>query len=653
MATAIPSVPKAGSSTAAAPAAWAAPAGATGLGLVAAGLYLRTLTPGLGGSPGSAELQHAAYTLGVVHPTGYPLYLLLGRAWITLLPWGAPAWRVNLLSAVFAVAAVLVVYATVVWLTGQPLAGLLAGGLAATQGLLWDQAVVAGVHSLTLLLVGGALYALVRWRGSAWPLEIAVLSYGLSLANEWAGLLLAPGLLVFVLSAVRAGRPIGPAALLRSLAALLLPLGLYLYIPLRAATAAWYNNTWDGFRLEVGGADPWAVIRDAPARPLPARVDLLANAIIPAGSAAIGLVLLALLLAGLLALRRGVAAEPPRRLDGALLALYGLPLLLIAGLTVVYDADGISVALAIGVLLVATWAGIGAATLRRALRERTGPAGRLVAAGLGILLLGLPLSQAAENWATHDHSGPTDAQQFWAAVQTGPALPAGAWLIGGWDRYYELRYLQDVDGWRRDLQPRVLDNLLSGGHLSDLDTWLAQGRAVYLTYPAPDILDHFASEPAGALVRVTRRQEAAVVPMDHTVNVRFGDSILLRGYTLRPSQVQPAGTLRITLFWQALQRPPERYVVFTHLVDREQIEHKVGQKDEEPGNGYRPTDAWQPGQQVTDTLDMAVQSGTPSGSYALMVGLYAREDGRRLSATGPDGRALGNYWQMTLIDVGR
>jgi hypothetical protein len=37
----------------------------------------------------SGELATAAATLGIPHPPGYPLYVLLGRLWIRLI-WGAP-----------------------------------------------------------------------------------------------------------------------------------------------------------------------------------------------------------------------------------------------------------------------------------------------------------------------------------------------------------------------------------------------------------------------------------------------------------------------------------------------------------------------------------------------------------------------------------
>src|SRR5262245_21240484 len=66
------------------------------LGVLA--LYMATLLPGIG-SGDTAEFQRVAPTLGVAHPTGYPLYTMLGWLWSRLPLGGTPAWRMNLFSA--------------------------------------------------------------------------------------------------------------------------------------------------------------------------------------------------------------------------------------------------------------------------------------------------------------------------------------------------------------------------------------------------------------------------------------------------------------------------------------------------------------------------------------------------------------------------
>lgn len=54
-------------------------------GVVTFCLYVLTQAPGLMYTD-TGELAAAAYTWGVAHPTGYPLFTLVAHVW-TLLPW--------------------------------------------------------------------------------------------------------------------------------------------------------------------------------------------------------------------------------------------------------------------------------------------------------------------------------------------------------------------------------------------------------------------------------------------------------------------------------------------------------------------------------------------------------------------------------------
>ncbi|MBI2856242.1 MAG: DUF2723 domain-containing protein, partial [Chloroflexi bacterium] len=51
------------------------------------------------------EFALSSHALGIGHNTGYPLYMMLGKLF-TFLPLGDIAFRVNLMSAVFAALAV-------------------------------------------------------------------------------------------------------------------------------------------------------------------------------------------------------------------------------------------------------------------------------------------------------------------------------------------------------------------------------------------------------------------------------------------------------------------------------------------------------------------------------------------------------------------
>src|SRR3712207_6543822 len=114
-------------------------------------LYIGTLTPTVlpYSTPDTLDspmLQAEVSVLGVGHPTGYPTYMMLTHLF-TSLPLGDPAYRVNLASAVYGVAAVLVVYLAGLRLGGKSVAAA-AGALAfGFSGAFWEQAVIAEVYT--------------------------------------------------------------------------------------------------------------------------------------------------------------------------------------------------------------------------------------------------------------------------------------------------------------------------------------------------------------------------------------------------------------------------------------------------------------------------------------------------------------------------
>src|SRR3989338_10758977 len=62
-------------------------------------VYLMTLAPTIY-IEDAAEFSAAVPILGVTHPSGFPLYMLLGKLFTILVPFGDMAFRVNLFSAV-------------------------------------------------------------------------------------------------------------------------------------------------------------------------------------------------------------------------------------------------------------------------------------------------------------------------------------------------------------------------------------------------------------------------------------------------------------------------------------------------------------------------------------------------------------------------
>ncbi|XP_014842556.1 PREDICTED: transmembrane protein 260 isoform X1 [Poecilia mexicana] len=102
----------------------------------------------------SGELITTACELGVAHPPGYPVFTLLARLSMYLLPWLSPAHSVNLMCSLLGAAACGCFTLTVCRLTGPGPGAVLAGGLFAVSRLSWQWSMVAEVFTLSNLFIG-------------------------------------------------------------------------------------------------------------------------------------------------------------------------------------------------------------------------------------------------------------------------------------------------------------------------------------------------------------------------------------------------------------------------------------------------------------------------------------------------------------------
>lgn len=227
-------------------------------------LYVLTLSPtiSVGDSP---ELISSAYTLGIAHPPGYPLFSLIGKA-VTFIPFGdSVAYRVNLLSAFLGGISVLFLYLAILKTIGlarmgsrdfQPnpgtnesstpstvdhLSALLGSITFAVSPLFWSQAVVAEVYTLNAAFFTCLLWLSLKWMKSQWSvvnnsklLYLISFLWGLSLGNHHTMIAFGPVFLVFVLLKKGKGFSLALPAFVPATAFLLLGLSVYLYLPIRS-----------------------------------------------------------------------------------------------------------------------------------------------------------------------------------------------------------------------------------------------------------------------------------------------------------------------------------------------------------------------------------------------------------------------------------
>jgi tetratricopeptide (TPR) repeat protein len=273
-------------------------AGAGAVFIVSLATYSLTLAPAVT-LVDSGELIVAARTLGVAHPPGFPLYVLLAHL-ATLIPIGSVAVRVNFASAIFAAlaSATLALVAAEALLTSRQvqmktgqrkpvrgnratkaapakrpkaaeqvldsnesriaLAGCLASGLLfAFSRTLWAYATIAEVYALNTFLIIGILLLMFHWRRlivsdptpraagvisrhDRW-LDAGALLFGLGLGVHHVSVGLMLPALAWLVLATEGLSFFASKRLLRAAASAFAGLAIYIYLPLAASRSPHMN----------------------------------------------------------------------------------------------------------------------------------------------------------------------------------------------------------------------------------------------------------------------------------------------------------------------------------------------------------------------------------------------------------------------------
>ncbi|HYN87130.1 MAG TPA: DUF2723 domain-containing protein, partial [Ardenticatenaceae bacterium] len=480
---------------------------AVGLALLLA--YAPRVAPGLlGGDAG--EFQMAAWLGGLAHPTGYPLYLLLGWLWTHGLAVAGvePASAMNWLSALFGagVGVLAVPVGVAVQRRVEPRAGHTSRPLARTAvsallalGFGWSatfraQALMAEVYTLHLLFLVLLLW-LVLARA---PLPWFGLVYGLSLAHHRTSVLWALAFFVF-LWLDRRDDLRSTRVVTRTLLLLLLPQLLYLYVPLRgprtsylhqtlaageplvlydgSARAFWEHVTGTVFQEQLGAVGPLAERLRLVGRLAAAQLDW-------SRTAALGLVGSQLVAVALGVLALAGAAWLIRRRSWAVLALLGLGALATAAFGLAYGIGDVEV------MFLPLWLVV--SLLQQPLLGAVAVRSRLVASATGALLLlllvGLPLRAWLDGSVPASHTSPVRAG--WEKLLAAPPPPDAILVSNDRNEIVPLWYLQFVEGRRRDLLglfPLITTRSEHADVGAVVSFALATGRPVRLIKPMPGL----------------------------------------------------------------------------------------------------------------------------------------------------------------------
>jgi hypothetical protein len=596
--------------------------------LLALALYLRTLAPSVVAMfDDSLEFQLVCPTLGIAHPTGYPLYTLLG--WLfTLLPVGDAAYRVNLMSAFSGALTVALLYPAIKALTPTTMPqearrlGAFVGPLIglAVSPVFWSQATVAEVYTLNSAFVA-LLLALLLSASQLTDLYLVAAVYGLSLTHHRTMALLAPAMLAYpaALKKVQLTTLKKPSVVLRLLLALLAPLLLYLYIPLRGTVTTsldgTYVNTPGGFWQQVTASGYNLFLAENPlagSRPLWFYLRLFFDQFGPLG-----------LVMGLLGLLWLLRRPPELALTGGAFACY-------TAFGLLYHVPDVEVFFIPSFLIYTLWIGAGIAlatswVIVAAYHPSSPLPGRLLTgdrllAVLFVILFAPLLSTALD--AFREHFPAQDRSRAWQVHDygldvLGQSLGEKPAIVGILGEMTLLRYFQRTQGVRPDVLTVAADD--EQERLATVERLLRAGHTVYLTRPLPGAAERWSLASLGPLVRV-RDKPLREPPADvRPVQADLTPALRLVGYDLQrvgppagdrwrladlfpgPAAEPGAPRLRLTLYWQPLSKIAEGYKVSARLVRGDEL---LAQSDAVPVHFAYPTTAWRPGEIISDVYDL-------------------------------------------------
>jgi tetratricopeptide (TPR) repeat protein len=251
-------------------------------------IYISTMAPGVSFTD-SGELAAVCTTLGVAHPTGYPLFTILGYLW-TLLPLPfSPVMELNIFAGFITALSAMVFYFLTrdflgfmnqkrikrdkkdikqktkqlpqLEMTTIRILALISALAYSTGATIWAQGLSIEVYSLQLLMINLILWAILRaslfGNSSVRTFLLAAFLLGLGFANHMTTILIVPAFLY-----VYFRRPNEDPGDYRLLLWMIIPfaigLGFYLYLPIRSAALPEFNWGWthrsiDKFLYHVSG----------------------------------------------------------------------------------------------------------------------------------------------------------------------------------------------------------------------------------------------------------------------------------------------------------------------------------------------------------------------------------------------------------------
>lgn len=405
----------------------------------------------------SGDFLMAIATVGNCHGPGYPLFIMTSKLFSWIFPFGSLAFRVSVLSGLFASLSACLIYWIALRMTKSRVGGLAAAIAFTFSYTFWYQTVIPETYGLNIFFFALLVALILRWerllsegRRESADNSLAAFAFvfGLAMTNHFSAVFLIPGFLFFILDTGRR-EAFTLKNVLRMGAFFIIGLLPYVYEPAAAFRGPDYNygdpstlTNWYrhvtlyylrgglfNYPLKLFIARFWryfgTLATEFPYYFWMAAVGLAASFL--RRRKKYGLFLMTLWLFSTL------AVMTYSQLESVLRAHFYYP----------------------SYFIVALWIGFGAAWVAGAVRRWTGSLdvalGRAAAGLAGVVLVGLALVAAPVHYSKVDKSGYGYARDM-AERMLRRAEPDGIILTDSDNAVFPLRYMQTVEGIGRDVR---------------------------------------------------------------------------------------------------------------------------------------------------------------------------------------------------------
>lgn len=610
--------------------------------------YMLTLMPGtVGGDAG--ELQYAGPLLALVHPTGQPLYVLIGKVWSEIIPFGSVAYQMNLLAAVSSAAGAASLTYLITRAYQKPWVGMAAGLTLGFGATIWGQSVIADKYGFNVLLAAWIIGLALWWEKDRSDKLLYALSaaFGIGLLHHRSLALFALGIAIMILWHLRADlwrkwkRTLICAALVILPAVVVYPTVLPLLRANNATPLNWQPNDpadWVEFLLErhvISGE----ALNFSGGETTAERLEIYAQTILDDYT----VVLVVVAGIGFLTL---LYQHPAAGLF--LLVSYGLQAVLSANFRgnerqfTYYIPSFVTLvfAYAYGLSFIITQA--------QSWRAVSTWAVRAVMFALPAFML---ISAYPAQSRNADYGEPLD---LWRqTLKTGDmgvrltanleSLPPDAALAADWEQVTILWYEQQVENRREDLAifypiERYVD-------------YVGERPVCFARHvPAGDAW-HYTN--VGALVCLDDAPQMdlpeAFTALDVDLFTPEGDAVIrLVGYQADFPDDASGTHIPVTLIWQALTDVPDDYSISVQIL-REDWTPLDWQRDiQAPVMGLYPTSRWVEDEVISDYHEISVPPETAPGRYLWTVVMYRATDGNFVQLRDAEGNIniLGGIFEV-------